>query len=84
MLPYPVPMRAAPTYTGSATAARFYNNSQSADFNLSSLSFANMDTNSVASSNMSLKVSAQASGGRRHQRLDTNNDKIEDIIDQND
>ena len=40
-------MRAAPTYTGSATAARFYNNSQSADFNLSSLSFANMDTNSV-------------------------------------
>ena len=47
MLPYPVPMRAAPTYTGSATAARFYNNSQSADFNLSSLSFANMDTNSV-------------------------------------
>nr|BAR31029.1 putative carbohydrate binding domain containing protein [uncultured Mediterranean phage uvMED] len=47
MLPYPVPMRAAPTYTGSATAARFYNNSQSADFNLSSLSFSNMDTNSV-------------------------------------
>ena len=47
IVPYPVPMRAAPTYTGSATAARFYNNSQSADFNLSSLSLANMETNSV-------------------------------------
>ena len=47
MLPFPVPMRAQPTYTGSATAARFYNNAQSANFNLSSLSFGNADTNSV-------------------------------------
>jgi len=47
MLPYPVPMRSQPTYTGSATAARFYNNAQSANFNLSSLSFGNADTNSV-------------------------------------
>ena len=47
MIPYPVPMRAQPTYTGSATVARFYNNAQSANFNLSSLSFGNADTNSV-------------------------------------
>jgi len=44
-----------------------------------------MDANSVASSNASLRASAQASGTKRQQqRLDTNNDKMEDIIDKND
>ena len=45
---FPVPMRATPTYTGSATAARFYAANQSADFNLSSMSFTIADNNSIS------------------------------------
>ena len=44
---FPVPMRAAPTYTGSATAARFYTADQSADFNLSSMAFTIADNDST-------------------------------------
>ena len=42
---FPVPMRAIPTYTGSTTAARFYSQNQSADFNLSALTFTSSDNN---------------------------------------
>jgi len=40
----PVPMRAYPTYTGSATAARFFSGNNGQDFNLSSLSISTPTT----------------------------------------
>ncbi len=45
---FPVPMRAIPTYTGSATFARFYGQDQGANFNLSDLTFTSSDNDNPA------------------------------------
>jgi len=59
----PVPMRAYPTYTGSATAARFFSANNGQDFNLSSLSISTPTTHSGPTKALLYVTAAGTSGG---------------------
>ena len=59
----PVPMRAYPTYTGSATAARFFSANVGQDFNLSSLSISTPTTHSGPTKVLLYVTQAGTTGG---------------------
>ena len=59
----PVPMRDYPTYSGSATAARFFSANNGQDFNLSSLSISSPTTHANPTKVMLYVTAAGTSGG---------------------